>query len=173
MTAITKIQNKQLMSHFITQQDADFFFTMEKFPEEEKEYDFPVSGQKLTIPFTSADKREGFLFDIYRGSVKISKATYQNRVRKAYILRRLDIDHAPHLNPEVEQVPLDLLEPYNGKEIPAPHIHLYIEGFGEKWAVPAEYFIDTNGKDGYEIMMEFFRYCNVRQLPDIKKNLLL
>lgn len=69
------------MEHFITQQDADFFFEMEKYAEEEKEYPFPISGQKVTIPFTSSDKRENFLFDIYRGAILITKITYQNRVR--------------------------------------------------------------------------------------------
>ncbi len=105
------------MAHFLTQQEADFFFDMEKFPEEEKEYHFPYSGEKLVIPFTSADKRESFLFDIYRGTIKITKATYQNRARKAFVLRRLDVDGAPHPNPEVEKVPLAFLEPFNGKEI--------------------------------------------------------
>ncbi|MFA6923003.1 MAG: hypothetical protein WC223_02005 [Bacteroidales bacterium] len=161
------------MAHFITQQDADFFFLMEKFPEEEKEYQFPNSGQKLTITFTTSDKRENFLFDIYRGSIKITKAVYQNRVRKAYILRRLDFNGAPHPNPEVENVPLPILEPYNGKEIPSPHIHLYVEGFGERWAVPAEMLMKIKGKDIYEIMIDFFKYCNVKQLPNIKKTLLI
>lgn len=161
------------MAHFITQQDADFFFSMEKFPEEEKEYQFPLSGKKLVIPFSSADKRENFIFDIYRGTIRITKVTYQNRVRKAYILRRLDFDGSSHPNPEVETVPLPLLEPYNGKEISAPHIHLYVEGFGERWAVPAEIFLKTEDKDIYEIMIEFFKYCNVKQLPKITKILLL
>ncbi len=132
------------MAHFITQHDADFFFGMEKFREEEKEYEFPSSGGKLIIPFISANKHESFLFDIYRGSIKISKVTFQNRVRKAYILRRLDIDSSSHLNPEVDTVPLSILEPFNGQEIQAPHLHLYVEGFGEKWAVPAALFLDVN-----------------------------
>ena len=161
------------MAHFITQTDADFFFSMEKFPDEEKEYDFPSSGEKLSIAFTSSDKREGFLFDIYRGQINITKITYQNRVRKAYILRRLDCDGPMHVNPEVETVPLSFLEPYNGKEIPCPHLHIYVEGFGEKWAVPANDFIETNNRDIYEMMEEFFRYCHVRKLPQIKKTLLV
>jgi hypothetical protein len=99
------------MAHFITQQDADFLFDMEKFPEEEKEYQFPTSGQKLTIAFTSSDKRENFLFDIYRGSIRITKITYQNRVRKAFILRRLDIDGPTHVNPETETPPFPFLAP--------------------------------------------------------------
>lgn len=161
------------MAHFITQQDADFYFGMKKLPEDDVEYQFPHSGEKLVLPFMSADKRERFLFDIYRGSIKITKATYQNRVRKVYVLRRLDIDSAPHINPEVEVVPLPVLEPYNGKEIPSPHLHLYVEGFAERWAVPAELLLPLNGKDIYEIMEDFFRYCNVKQLPNIKKTLLL
>ncbi len=161
------------MANFITQQEADFFFGMEKYPENNREYQFPNSGGKLILSFTSADKHEKFLFDIYRGSIKITKVVYQNRVRKAYILRRSDFDGAPHLNPEVEAVPLQLLEPHNGKEIPSPHIHLYVEGFGEKWAVPAELLLPISGKDIYEIMEEFFRYCNVKQLPKITKTLLI
>jgi hypothetical protein len=161
------------MAHFITQQDADFFFTMEKIPEEEREYQFPSSGEKLIIPFLSADKHESFLFDIYRGSINISKATYQNRVRKAYILRRLDINGGAHPNPEVEIVPLPFLVPYNGKEISTPHLHLYVEEFGEKWAVPAELYFTIKGKDNYEIMEDFFRYCNVKQMPKIIKTLLV
>jgi len=161
------------MAHFITQQDADFFFSMEKFPEEDKEYQFPLSGKKLVIPFTSTDKKESFLFDIYRGTIRISKVTYQSRVRKAYILRRLDFDGSPHQNPEAETAPLPILEPYIGIEVPSPHIHLYVEGFGEKWAVPAELFLKTEDKDIYEIMIDFFQYCNVKQMPKITKILLL
>ena len=161
------------MAQFITQQDADFFFEMKKFPEEDKKYQFPNSGGKLILSFTSSDKREKFVFDIYRGSIKITKTTYQNRVRKAFILRRLDYDCAPHLNPEVETVPLPILEPYNGKEIQSPHMHLYVEGFGERWSVPADLFFNFNGKDIYEIMIDFFKYCNVKKLPDITKTLLI
>ena len=161
------------MAHFITQQDANFFFGMEKFPEEEKEYQFPSSGQKLSIAFNSTDKRENFLFDIYRGSIRISKVTYQNRVRKAFILRRLDLDGPTHTNPEVETIPLSILEPYNGKEISTPHLHLYVEGYGEKWAIPADLLMKVEGKDIYEMMVDFFSYCNVSQLPKITKTLLI
>lgn len=161
------------MAHFITQQDADFFFRMEKFTDGNDEYQFPHSGEKLLLPFTSLDKREKFFFDIYRGSIKITKVTYQNRVRKAYILRRLDIDGAPHPNPEVETVPFPILEAYNGKIILSPHIHLYVEGFAERWAVPADLFFSLNGKDIYEIMEDFLKYCNVKKLPKITKTLLI
>jgi len=161
------------MAHFITQEDADFFFGMEKFPEEEKEFQFPISGKKLTIGFTSKDKRENFLFDIYRGSIRITKITYQNRVRKAFILRRLDLDGPTHVNPEAEVVPLPFLEPYNGMEIPTPHLHIYVEGYAEKWAIPATDVLEIGDKDMYEMMELFFSYCNVKKSPNIIKMILL
>jgi hypothetical protein len=161
------------MGHFLTQQDADFFFEMEKIPEEEKDFQFPGSGQKLTLAFTSSDKRENFHFDIYRGSISITKVTYQNRVRKAFVLRRLDLDGPTHINPEAGIIPLQFLEPFNGKEIPTPHLHLYVEGYGEKWAIPADLFLKVEGKDIYEMMIDFFNYCNVKQLPKIIKTLLI
>lgn len=120
------------MSYYISQSDADFFFEMEKFPESDRLFIFPNSGEKLTILFTSEDKRENFHFDISRGSISIKKITYQSRARKVCILRRLDLDGPNHVNPEVEAVPLNFLEPYNGKEIPCPHLHIYVEGFGER-----------------------------------------
>jgi len=52
-------------------------------------------------------------------------------------------------------------------------MHLYIEGFGERWAVPADILMKVDGKDIYEIMFDFFRYCNVKQLPKIEKTLLI
>jgi len=161
------------MAHFITQEDADFFFEMEKFPDEEKEYEFPTSGQKLSIAFNSADKRENFLFDIYRGSIRITKITYQNRVRKAFVLRRLDLDGPTHVNPETDAVPLTFLQPFNGMEIPTPHLHIYVEGYGEKWAIPANLLMKFEGKDIYETMIDFFKYCNANQLPKIIKTLLI
>jgi hypothetical protein len=161
------------MAHFINQLDADFFFEMDKIPGEEKEYQFPNSGGKLIIPFTSTDKRENFLFDIFRGSIRITKITYQNRVRKAFVLRRLDLDGPSHINPQTETVPMPFLEPYNGREILTPHMHIYVEGYGEKWAIPANDILQTNDKDIFEMMEQFFAYCNVKQLPMITKTLLV
>jgi len=161
------------MAHFLTQTEADYFFQMEKIPESDETFSFPVSGIKIVLPFTSLDKRESFLFDIHRSSIKLNKATYQNRARKTFILRRLDLDGPAHLNPEVENVPLPLLEPYNGKDIACPHMHIYVEGFSSRWAVPANMFLVANGKDIYDMLIDFFVYCSVKKIPEIEKGLLI
>lgn len=42
-----------------------------------------------------------------------------------------------------------------------------------RWAVPADMFVELERKDIYETMEEFFRYCNVKEFPNITKTLLL
>lgn len=106
----------------ISQADADGLMAMEKqCVEEDKSWLFPAPGERLAIALASKDKRENFMLDITRAQIKLTKATYQNRARQAVILMRLDIDGAPHRNPD-------------DQEIPCPHLHVYREGYGDRWA---------------------------------------
>ena len=157
------------MATILTQTEADNLFRLEKVPEDaNNKYQFPISGNRLIIPCLSKDKKENFHFDVSRGSIKLTKITYQNRARKAYVLRRLDLDGAPHKNPEVETVPFEVLSPYNGEDIPCPHLHIYVEGYGEKWAIPAvDVFNRIDDKEMYDIMFDFFTYCNLTGPPHI------
>ena len=95
--------------------------------------------------------------DISRSRVDISKTTYQNRARKTIILLRLDIGSAPHKNPD-------------GEEISSPHIHIYKEGYGDKFAypLPAEFISCKNAFDYLEVFMD---YCNIVSKPNIKAGL--
>ena len=91
---------------------------------DEKDWLFPVPGGRIAIPLTSVDKRENFMLDVTRAHIKFTKATFQNRAPAAIVLLRLDLDGPPHLNPD-------------GEEIPCPHLHIYRQDFGDKWAIPA------------------------------------
>jgi hypothetical protein len=108
----------------LTQNEADKLMAMEKRAVDEKEWFFPAPGDRVAIPLTSLDKRESFMLDVTRARIKLTKATFQNRARSAIILIRLDIDGPSHRNPD-------------GEEIPCPHLHIYREGYGDKWAIPA------------------------------------
>jgi hypothetical protein len=108
----------------ISQAEADALIAMEKHRADTKESFFPEEGGRLAIALTSTDKRENFMLDITRARIKLTKATYQNRARQAIILMRLDLDGPPHRNPD-------------DQEIPCPHLHVYREGYGDKWAMPA------------------------------------
>ncbi|MDQ3020868.1 MAG: hypothetical protein M3R36_09900 [Bacteroidota bacterium] len=156
------------MAIFLTQDEADYLFDLEKIPLDKVTLNFPETANKTSVMFTSLDKREKFIFDITRAYIKINKITYQKRARKSFVLRRLDINGSPHKNPEVEDVPLEILEPYNAKEIACPHLHIYVEGFHHKWAIPAEIFFSDLNNSFDNILKDFFKYCNVTNIPPIQ-----
>ena len=155
----------------LTQAEADFLIDMKKKAAERKSYTFPNQGEHLEIPIVSLDGRERFLIDVHRGSIRLTKCTYQERYRSAIILVRLDLDGPGHQNPEAEQVPLECLEGYNGAEISCPHLHLYVEGYMDKWAIPVPEDKFPNLSDLYQTLFDFFAYCNVIQPPRISKGL--
>lgn len=158
----------------LTQPEADTLITMAKKKSTDERYDFPSSGEILTIPVVSIDERESFLIDVNRkGRIRLTKCTYQERYRKMIILVRLDIDGSPHTNPEVDTIPLSYLTPYNGQTIYCPHLHLYVEGFMDKWAIPApsDKFPETG--DLYRTLKDFFRYCNIIDPPIIQRGLFI
>ena len=142
----------------LTQDEADKLMAMEKRAVDEKEWLFPVAGDRVAIPLTSLDKRESFMLDVTRARIKLTKATYQNRARAAIILLRLDLDGPPHRNPD-------------GEEVPCPHLHIYREDFGDKWAVPAPLARYTNIRDLFSTFEAFMQQCNITDPPRIQKGL--
>ena len=48
---------------------------------DENDWTFPAAGQRIALALTSVDKRENFMLDVTRAQIKLTKATYQNRVR--------------------------------------------------------------------------------------------
>ena len=151
----------------LTQSEADALINIPKIKNSDDSYDFPLPGENLTIPIISQDEQENFLIDISRGKIRLKKCTYQERYQTIIILIRLDVDGPPHTNPEVVNVPLPYLTPYNGQTIDCPHLHLYVEGFMDKWAIPApnDEFPDTTNL--YTTLQDFFQYCNVVETPKI------
>ena len=155
----------------LPQSEADKLIAIEKKRVNDEIYDFPMAGDILEIPIVSFNGREKFLLDINRGRIIISKCTYQKRYKETIILIRLDIDGPPHLNPEVIKVPLPYLSDYNGIAIECPHLHLYVENFMDKWAIPVTLEKFPKIKDIYETLYDFFNYCNIIQPPNVKKGL--
>lgn len=142
----------------ITQAEADALIAMEKHRADDKDCIFPEPGGRLAIALTSLDKRENFVLDITRAQIKLTKATYQNRARQAIILMRLDIDGPPHRNPD-------------DQEIPCPHLHIYRQGYGDKWAIPAPVDRYPNVQDLFSTFEAFMRHCNIKDVPPIPKGL--
>jgi len=142
----------------LTQSEAEALIAMPKFKESDQVYNYPSLGGSISVPLISSDKRERFLLDISHGQINLSKVKYQNRARQVCILLRLELGGSPHTNPD-------------GAVIPCPHIHIYRENYGDKWAIPIpkDHFTDTS--DYWTVFQEFVNYCNIKVLPDIQKGL--
>lgn len=144
----------------LTQSEADGLIALPKLRVSDEEYLYPVGGGALTIPLQSQDRREDFLLDISRGRINLTKGKYQTRVRQVVVLVRLDFGGAPHRNPDEV-------------EIPCPHLHVYREGFGVKWATPVPPDVFSNLGDLWLTLEEFMRFCNVVEPPNIAGRLLV
>lgn len=142
----------------LTQQEADQLIAMEKHRVDEERWEYPMVGGSISVPLISANKREEFLLDIGQGKIDLLKGTYQNRARQVIVLIRLDFGGRPHRNPD-------------GQEIASPHLHLYREGFGDKWAtsLPADVFPDTS--DLWRLLEDFMKLCNITEPPSIQRGL--
>lgn len=142
----------------LTQAEADALLALEKHRADDEHRSFPSLGGAITAPLVSADKREDFLLDVSRGRIDRAKLKYQTRSRVIVILARLDIAGSPHRNPD-------------GQGLPCPHLHLYREGFADKWAFPVEASDFTDLTDAWTLLEDFQRYCNVTQPPLIQRGL--
>ena len=128
---------------------------MEKHRVDDTRYSYPNPGEFITAPLVSPDRREQFILDVRRGRIDLLKA-HQNRARVVVVLVRLDLGGAPHRNPD-------------DQEIPCPHLHIYQEGFGDRWAVPVpgDKFRDT--LDLWRTLEDFLNFCNITKPPIIDR----
>lgn len=113
---------------------------------------FPASGTRETIDLVSAKGREKFIVDINRkGRISITKCTFQQRYKKDIILLRLDLDGAPHTNPD-------------GEVLPTPHLHISKEGYDDRWAYRVDQAIFGNTTDLMQTLIDFLNYCKVADI---------
>jgi hypothetical protein len=135
----------------LTQAEADTLIAMAKTFADARAISIPP-GVDDTRGLIGADPKERFLLDIWRGTIRLSKLRYQTRGRQVIVLVRLDIDGAPHTNPD-------------GARLPGTHLHVYREGYDDKWAQPLDpkRFPDTT--DIRRTFEDFCAYCNVQGVP--------
>lgn len=118
--------------------------------------DFPSFGTCLSREAVSIDGHEAFMIDINRkGRVKVTKCTFQERYAVTDILLRLDIDGPPHVNPD-------------GTDVPCPHLHVYKEGFADKWAFPLDATQFTDCTKLVRTFREFLALCGIDSIPPIQ-----
>ena len=142
----------------LTQSEAEALISIDKYRINDVGWEYPSLGGLISVPLISADKRENFHLDIRRGRMDLLKGIYQNRARQIIVLVRMDFGGQPHRNPD-------------GEEIPSPHLHMYKEGFGDKWAypLPDDKFPDI--VDHWQLLNDFMKFCNIKEPPIIERGL--
>jgi len=140
----------------LSQADADALLQMEKIRATDDHMSLPDLGGRIEVALFSRDHRETFSLDINRKRISL-RTGYQTRARQCVVLARLDFA-APHRNPD-------------DTEIGVPHLHLYREGYGDKWAfaVPDNLLSDPN--DAWQVLHDFMAFCRIVETPNFVRGL--
>lgn len=110
----------------------------------------PCKSDYLDSKIKSLDSEDLFILDITRGNLKLNKISYQTRhPLSETILLRIDTKGPRHKNP-------------NDDCIEGPHIHIYIDEYENKWAIP----LDNNMA---EYIDKIISYTNIDSLCFLKK----
>lgn len=139
----------------LTQVEADRFMQMLKhFIRPPATITIPP-GADDTYELADSGDRERFLLDVWRGTLRLSKLRFQNRVRVAVILVRLCVYGAPHTNPD-------------GTRLSGTHLHLFKEGYDDKWAYPADPRRFSQLSDPGKTFHDFCAFCNIESPPPVQ-----
>lgn len=124
-----------------------------------------AEGAVTNFELQSSDRQNSFTLDIRRGRIEL-KYTMQMRANTTIRLVRLDFKGS-HTNPDVDY--------HVGSEDPfyaihdlcigrtfndEPHIHIYRNGFDDRWAYPVE-GIFNRSQDIESTFKDFLDYCNI------------
>ena len=132
-----------------TQQEIDAYIS------EPKEFPLPTAvplgaGVDNTYQLAGANTGTDFLLDVWRGSLRLTRVKFQNRVKVSTVLVR--IDDARHTNPDGEQ--------FDGL-----HLHRYREGYEDKWAEPLDPAVFADPADLESLFRGFCDYCSIDHGP--------
>lgn len=142
----------------LNQAEADYLLRVEKVRITEEPYDSPGIAGSLELPIAARDGREDFLLNIIRGRISLTKCVFQLRARIVVVLARLDIDGPAHQNPD-------------GTILGCPHIHLYREGFGDKWAFDAAKLNLSKSDRLDDVYHKFCDFCSIIEPPILQGGL--
>ena len=141
--------------NIIPQTEAERLLQLQKQRVNDDQNTYPDAGNFLEVLLTSLDEKEQFKLTIQPGKFNFYKTSDQLREKTTnIILARLDLGNVVHRNPDDEL-------------IIGPHIHIYKEGYADKFARPINTDIFTDPTDPWTTLQEFMTYCNITIKPTI------
>ncbi|NLL46964.1 MAG: hypothetical protein GX249_00095 [Firmicutes bacterium] len=139
----------------ITQSEADRLLELRKVVTSRETMNLPIKGKK-SWDLESDDGSEKFIIDVWCGKIEMTRYSTNHRYRKDIVLARVCVNNQPHMNP-------------NGDIISEPHLHLYREGLGDKYAIPLPKEFFSAPHDIVCTTREFLAYCNVVEHPEVQQ----
>lgn len=142
----------------ISQQEYDYLMALDKvFDDPSELLSLGPPPLDWSRPINAPATKDKFLLDFYRGSFELTKYTFNKRYRQTVILLRYD-SLGRHTNPD-------------GVTFDGPHLHLYREGYNDKFAFQVEHIGISEADDRADVLKKILWYCNVQPIPVIDKGL--
>ena len=136
------------MTWFLTQTEYDALMLLLK---EFKERDPLILNDRWSREITAPVTGDNFMLDFYRGRIEFKKFSLNKRYRKTVVLVRY-CSHGSHTNPDDTR--------FDG-----PHLHLYREGYDDKYAVDVVTIGATSSSSVAEVLEKFLAYCKIKPVP--------
>lgn len=128
----------------LTQREAEELIAMKKIINQNNQVVL-IESFDQTVPLISENKQEHFLLDLKQGRIDLKRIRYQTRYNEIICLVRFD-STGVHENPD-------------GTKVIGPHVHVYREGYGDKFAVAANDF--SSPFDVLKSLTDFCKFCNI------------
>lgn len=139
----------------LTNEEFERLLSENKVFEDQSSICIPGKGGKIKRELKSRFTDNKFILNIERGRIDLSKVKYQTRhIEKNCVLLRIDTKGPRHQNPD-------------GEFIECPHIHIYKDGWGDKWAKPLDPNIFKNTTNLDELLRDLLLFFNVNNIPNI------
>ena len=140
----------------LTDNEARFLQELEKLVME-RQVNIPCNERKECLNLSSRENINDNIMRIYikRGKRNIHKCSFTVIYNKSIVLWRLDIEPGRiHQNPD-------------GEDVPNPHLHVYREGYDDKYAIPLpDSFTDVNNLS--KTLYDLLAYSNVINRDDVE-----
>lgn len=140
----------------LTNAEAKFLIELEKIATDRR-IDIPVDSKKEHLNLARAEEPNDNIMRIYikRGKRNINKCSFNVVYNKSIILLRLDIEPGRiHQNPD-------------GQDVTNPHLHIYREGYDDRYAIPApESFVDMGNLA--QALYDLLGYSNVINRDEVE-----
>ena len=144
----------------LTQEEADTLSVIEKLLTNPNSIRMPEQGTTKIYPvhyFREGKRNNDMSVSTYRGTIDARKVSYRLLYNNNIVLIRIDTHYrTKHINPDKT-----VIQPMQ------PHIHLYSEQHGDKYAYPLpQEFSDT--EDIIALFLDFLSYSHIINVNEVQ-----